>query len=190
LPKSAAPTEAQRGNARTVTQLTIILLATLALTIRGALASEINLRCDPVGYPPYGREPILIFVDTEKQTVHVGTSDDRGWYTNGNTYRTIEGNDRPATRDEIGWTACHIVIKQTVTISAGSIYFGEDGANINACGGHGSTGNDAIGYRDNGILDSPPGQLTRFNSATIDRNTGILNWVSQYQCRPYSGRAF
>jgi hypothetical protein len=65
-------------------------LVAVSLSINGAIAEEIKLRCDPTSAPKSpSYVPTVLSIDTDKKIVHMGNDSDHGWYFNGRPGRGL-----------------------------------------------------------------------------------------------------
>jgi hypothetical protein len=172
---------------------TALMVLVAAFPIGSLSAADVTLRCDPTGS---GYEPLLISIDMSQSSIHVGTDQNSGWFSDGARYKYNDGNEIPNIpgSSRAASTACIYDMKQTVSITATTITWGESGVNINACGGHNydCRSMSSASCRDNGTMPLGVGTAKEAQEYTIYRNTGILtlNGSDRFQCAVFTGKVF
>jgi hypothetical protein len=142
------------------------------LSIQGAVAEEIRLRCD--SRSSRSVEPITLSIDTDRNTVQRGTEDHGWWYSN----RIYE--------KKYSYDDCRYNITSSVSISDNEIKFAiRSSPNIYACGG------SSYHFMAGEHYETVASYLHDFS---INRITGILTYsdvdtISSYQCQKFTGNA-
>lgn len=171
--------EAAVENARNEAQTAAQVQAQFAKDIR----EEIRLRCDQRG----GAEVAVLSIDTLGNMVLLNGGPPEGrWWRNG--YKYTEKLDF-----EFG-AACQVRWTEYVQVSPGEIIFGENGVNLNSCGGYYTY--DLSNYNARTLVNTDPPGTRHINIAfninrTTGISTGILNFSPRtYQCQKITGNAF